>query len=37
FEKLTVLTIPYSARYSSCDIVTVNTASEPTNWDVQAS
>ena len=37
FEKLTVLTIPYSARYVSCDITTLNIASEPINWDVQAS
>ncbi len=36
FEKLTVLTIPYSARYVSCDITSVNVASEPTAWDEQA-
>ena len=37
FEKVTILSIPFSSRYLTCDIVSVNTAAEMTNWDVQAS
>lgn len=37
FSKVSILTIPFSARSITADLVSVNVSSEMTNWDVQAS
>ncbi|KKK47529.1 hypothetical protein LCGC14_3154260, partial [marine sediment metagenome] len=35
FEKVTEISLPFTARYASVDILTMNIANEPARWDSQ--
>lgn len=35
FDKVSVLSIPFSSRSMTCALLTANTTQEPTNWDSQ--
>ncbi len=36
FEKVSVVTLPFTSRYIGVSMVSVNTSSEPTRWDTQS-